>query len=469
MTAQFEAVKTETTTPTDKLDFKKILPVFVIVLVDLLGLTIIIPLMPLYATSFGANAFTIGLLGAAYPIMQFIGAPLLGRLSDRYGRKPILIVSQIGTLIGFLVLGLANILWLLFLSRIIDGLSGANISTAQAVITDSTTEKTRTQGLGLLGAAFGLGFIVGPIIAFVSLALSGNDYRIPALVAAGFSALSIALTWFWLEETLPEPQRGKSGKKPEVSFGAMLRAIGHPQVGLLLVLMFAQQIAFGGFEQLLALFTLNRLGLNASGNAVIFVFVGVIVVAVQGGFIGPWSRRFGDRRLVYLGLATLAIGLALTAITPRQPVPWYSRDALTSELGAPRNLPGETPPTQHIPIELPDDSSTGWLGLAWILVAMIPASIGGGILQPSINSLITKRVESEEVGGMLGMSAAFLSGANALAPLIGGAVFQALGSTAPFLIGGLVLGVLLLASWQMIKPGREEMLPAGLARGSAAH
>ena len=175
-------------TVTGKLDFKKILPVFSIVLIDLLGLTIIIPLLPLYAASFGANAFTIGLLGATYPVMQFIGAPFLGRLSDRYGRKPILLISQLGTFIGFLVLGVANSFWLLFLSRVIDGLSGANISTAQAVISDSTNAKTRTQGLGLIGAAFGLGFVVGPIIAFISLAVSGNNYHVPAFLAMGFSA-----------------------------------------------------------------------------------------------------------------------------------------------------------------------------------------------------------------------------------------------------------------------------------------
>ena len=144
----------------DKLDFKRILPIFVIVLVDLLGLTIIIPLLPLYATSFGASPLVIGLLGAAYPIMQFVGAPVLGRLSDRFGRKPVLVISQIGTLIGFLMLGFATTLWMLFLSRIVDGISGANIATAQAAISDSTSEKTRTQGLGLIGAAFGLGFII---------------------------------------------------------------------------------------------------------------------------------------------------------------------------------------------------------------------------------------------------------------------------------------------------------------------
>lgn len=451
----------------EKLNFKKILPIFVIVLIDLLGLTVIIPLMPLYATSFGADPFLIGVLGAAYPVMQFIGAPVLGRLSDRYGRRPILLISQIGTFIGFLVLGFASSLWMLFLSRIIDGISGANIATAQAAITDSTSEKTRTQGLGLLGAAFGLGFVVGPIIAFVSLAMSGNNYHIPAFVAAGFSALSIILTWFWFEETLPVDKRGEGETRPGFSMRAMFKALGIPAVGILLVLMFAQQIAFGGFEQLLSLFTLNRLGLNASGNAIIFVFVGVIVVAVQGGFIGLWSRKLGDRRLVYLGLATLALGLTMTALTPHIPVPWYSEQALKQELGSSGDFrTHENPTTANLSISIPSDANKGWQGLAWILVAMVPVAIGGGILQPSINSLITKRVNKAEVGGMLGISAAFLSGANAVAPLIGGVIFQAFGSTWPFLFGGLLMASLWLASLVMIKPGREENVHSGLVRAA---
>src|SRR5512143_2856067 len=185
----------------EKLDFKRLLPVLVIVLVDLLGLSIIIPLLALYAARFGANAFVIGLLGATYPLMHFMGAPVLGRLSDRFGRKPVLLISQVGTLAGFVLLGFSNMLWLLFLSRIIDGLSGANISTAQAAIADSTNEKNRTQGLGLIGAAFGVGFILGPIIAYIVLAASGGDYRAVALTAAVFSLASILMTSFWFQET----------------------------------------------------------------------------------------------------------------------------------------------------------------------------------------------------------------------------------------------------------------------------
>lgn len=450
----------------DKLDFKKILPILVIVLVDLLGLTIIIPLLPFYATSFGADPAMIGLLAATYPFCQFIGAPILGRLSDKYGRKPVLVVSQIGTLAGFLMLGFANSLWMLFLSRIIDGISGANIATAQAAITDSTTEKNRTQGLGLIGAAFGLGFIAGPLITLVSLSLSGNNYAVPAFVAALCSFTSILLTAFWFKETLPEDKRGQKGQRPSLSLKTMAQALRHPTVGLLLFLIFAQQLAFGGFEQFLALFTLNRLGLNASGNSVIFVFVGVIIVAVQGGLIGRWSHRFGDRRLVYGGLALIAIGLSATAFTPRQPVPWYSQTAIEEELTGQNDAGiGETTAVANIPIALPNESDKSWLGLLWVLIWMVPVAVGGGILQPAINSLITKRVEGSEVGGILGISTSFLSAANILAPLWGGAVFQAYGATILFFIWGMMMFFCLFIALRYLKPGNEETVQAGLARG----
>lgn len=441
----------------ERLDFKRVAPVFLVVLVDLLGLTIIIPLIPLYAASFGADAFTIGLLAAAYPVMQVIGAPILGRLSDRFGRKPVLLVSQVGTLLGFILLGFADLLWLLFLARVIDGLSGGNISTAQAVISDITTEETRTQGLGLIGAAFGIGFIIGPVIAFIALALSGNDYHVPAFVAAGFSAVSILLTLFLLEETLDRSDESTGSTTSSFSLAKMLSVIALPHVGILLILMFLQQLAFGGFEQLLALFTLSRLGLNASGNAIVFVFIGVIVVFVQVHFIGRWSRRWGDRKLVYIGLGALALGLSLVALTPREPVPWYEPEVLKAELAESGNfMTHESASTQALAVEIPASPGENWIGVAWILVALVPASIGGGILRPSINSLITKRVVPSDVGGVLGLSSAFNSAANAIAPVLGGAIFQFLGSTAPFLIFGTTMLILLLVAVRSLRdPGSE--------------
>ena len=281
---------TQVTENKEKLDFKKILPIFIIVMIDLMGLTVIIPLLPMYTATFGATPFVIGLVGAAYPIAQFIGTPFLGRLSDQHGRRNILLISQIGTFIGFLILAFSNSIWMLLISRIIDGLSGANISTAQAAISDSTTEKTRTQGLGLIGAAFGIGFVFGPVITFLTLLATKNNYHAPALVAAGFSLLSILATNFLFKETLPVEKRGLK-KRVSFSLTSMVEALNRPLVGFLLVLMFTQQIAFGGLEQLLSLFSLNKLGLDGRGNSILFVFIGILVVLVQGYFIGKWSKN----------------------------------------------------------------------------------------------------------------------------------------------------------------------------------
>lgn len=429
----------------DKLDFKAILPIFVIVLVDLLGLTIIIPLLPLYATAFGASPLLIGALGSVYPVMQFVAAPILGGLSDRFGRKPVLLISQIGTFVGFVLLGLAQGLPLLFVSRLIDGLSGANISTAQAVISDRTTERTRTQAMGLIGAAFGLGFTVGPVIAFASLAASGNNYAIPAFIAAGFSLLSIVLTAVWLQESLPAERRAEitaEHQRQRLSPAAMFGAVALPGIGFLLLLMFVQQGVFFSFEQLLPLFTLNRMGMNASGNAGVFVFVGIISVIVQGGLVRVWSKKYGDRWLILLGISTMAVGLLLTALTPAQALPSYSRAALQTELRA----KGEAENT----LVLPSDDNKGLLGIGWLLVAMIPASIGGAVLSPTINSAISKQAKPNEIGRMLGLSSAFSSAANAITPVLGGAIYQYAGMAAPFIIGPAILVVFFIMARQRV-------------------
>lgn len=430
----------------EKLNFKQILPLVIIVLIDMLGLTIIIPLLPLYAASFGATPFQVGLLAAAYPLMQFIGSPLLGGLSDRFGRRPILLISQTGTLIGFLILGGANSLVWLFISRLIDGISGGNISTAQAALTDSTSERNRTQALGLIGAAFGLGFVIGPVIAFTALAISGNNYHVPAFIAAGFSLLSIVLTYRWLEETLP-PEKRKL-EHPTVIynvFGRIITALRHPKVGVLFVLLFAYQLAFSGFEHFLSLYTLTRIGLNASGNALIFVLVGIILIAIQGRYIGPWSRKLGDKRLVYMGLGLLTIGFVLTATTPRLPVPWYDKAELQEELK--RN--DEEISSKEI--QLPDDENHSWFGLTWLLVAMVPVSIGASVLQPSLNSMITKGVDATETGAFLGVSSALLSSSNAIAPIVSGALFQSIGPAAPFWGGAALVAVLFMLARRLIK------------------
>ena len=431
-----------------KLDFKRLLPVLVIVLVDLMGLSIIIPLLPLFAARFGASAMTIGILQATYPMMQFVGAPILGRLSDRFGRKPILVISQIGTLIGFIMLGFADTLWLLFLSRVIDGLSGANMSTAQAAIADSTDEKTRTQGLGLVGAAFGVGFVLGPIIAFVVLALSGQNYQAVAFTAAFFSLTSILLTTFWFRETLTEGVDAAAAHKRPFSFKAMLQAFNRPAIGFLLLVMFFYQVAFGGYEQLFSLFTLTRLGMDARDTSGLFVLAGLFIIIVQGGLIGRWSRQKGDRWLVILGVSALAIGLIGTALTPAIPVPWYDKARVLQSLAGQGSFQVSI---QTISVPLPEQATRGWLGIIWLLIASFPAALGGGVLHPAVNSLITKSSEKSEVGGMLGISAAFYSAANAVAPLFYGFLFQWFGAPVPFFVGGLILIVLWIIAPRVVK------------------
>ncbi len=433
---------------TEKLDFKRILPILVIVLIDLLGLSIIIPLLPLYAARFGAAPSVIGILQATYPMMQFLGAPILGRLSDRLGRKPVLVVSQIGTLIGFIMLGFANSLWLLFLSRLIDGLSGGNISTAQAAITDSTNEKTRTQAFGLVGAAFGIGFILGPVIAFIVLAVSGQNYQLVAFAAAFFSFVSILLTFFWFRETLTKETDAVSSSEKPFSLGTLSQAFGHRSIGFLLILMFFYQIAFGGYEQLFSLFTLTRLGMDARDTSGLFVLAGLFIVVVQGGFVGRWSKQKGDRWLVLMGLSTLAIGLIGTALTPAIPIPWYDKAKVLESLAGQGEF---RVAIQSINIHLPDESTRGWLGIIWLLIASFPAALGGGVLHPAVNSLITKASDKNEVGRLLGLSASMYSAANAAAPLFYGFLFQWLGGPVPFLVGGLILAILWLFAPRIVK------------------
>lgn len=434
---------------TEKLNFKQILPVLVIVLVDLMGLSIIIPLLPLYAARFGTTPLVIGILQATYPLMQFLGAPILGRLSDRFGRKPVLVVSQIGTLSGFILLGFADSLLLLFISRIIDGLSGANIATAQAAIADSTTEKTRTQGLGLIGAAFGVGFVLGPIIAFIVLAATGQNYQAVAFTAAFFSFASILLTTFWFKETVqladdPEASR----KRRPFSFDAMWNALRNPAIGFLLVIMFFYRIAFGGYEQLFSLFTLTRLGMDARDTAGLFALAGISIIVIQGGLIGRWSRAKGDRWLVIMGLGALAIGLIGTALTPASPVPWYEKNNVLESMAG----KGEQRVSiQSINIELPEEAEKGWSGIIWLLVASLPAAVGGAVLHPAINSLISKSANPAEVGGTLGVSAAAYSAANAIAPLFYGTLFQAFGGPVPFFVGGLILAGLWFFAPRVVK------------------
>jgi len=247
------------------LNMRRVLPIFTLVFVDILGLTVILPLLHLYAAAYGADPLRIALAIAAFPLAQLLGVPVMGALSDRYGRKPLLLISQVTTCISFIMLGLATSLELVILSRLVDGLFGANLSTAQAALSDITDKTNRTRGLGITGAAFGLGFIFGPVIALISLELT-DSLAVPAFTAAIYSFVSILVTAFIFKETHPPAKRGP-GAQLWLSPATLFRYLLKPGLGILLLLMFAQQIIFFGYESLLGLFTLTRLGFLGRGKA----------------------------------------------------------------------------------------------------------------------------------------------------------------------------------------------------------
>src|SRR5512136_2539256 len=362
-----------------------LLPIFLIVFIDLLGFGLILPLLPFYAKSFGASELTVGLLLASYSLMQFIGAPVLGRLSDRYGRRPILLISQLGTFLGFMILGFASALWMLFLSRIIDGISGANLSTAQAYIADVTDEKNRAKSFGLIGAAFGLGVIIGPAVGGF---LSQFGYHVPAFFAAGLSMLTMVLTFFML----PEPER-KSNSRREFSVKALKQAFGHPTVGILLSMVFTFGLAFAMFQTSFALFASARFGFNVQQTALVLTYVGVLSVIMQLVVVKRVVKRLGENRSIMVTMASLALGLVLMAL-----------------------------------IQSP---------LALIFVMPI-LSFGGGVTSPVLTSLISKSVDRAEVGGMLGISTSVDSMSRVVAPILGNALLV-FGSGLPSLVSAAIL------------------------------
>ncbi len=249
-----------------------------------------------------------------------------------------------------------------------------------------------------------------------------------------------------MKRLAPDVDRSAARRKT-FDFRAMFEALGRPTIGLLLIMMFFYQIAFGGYEQLFSLFTLTRLGMDARDTSGLFVLAGLFIVVVQGGLVGRWSRKYGDRWLVLLGLSTLAIGLILTSLTPRVPVPWYDKARVEASIAGDNSASS----FQNIHVNLPSEANRGWLGGAWLLLASFPAALGGGLLMPAINSMITQSADKSEVGGMLGISSSFYSAANAIAPLFYGSLFQWLGSTTPFLLGGVILAILWLLAPKALK------------------
>jgi len=407
----------------------RLMTIFLIVFIDLLGFSLILPLLPYYAETYGATPTIVGLLVASYAAAQLIGAPLLGRLSDRIGRRPVLLISVIGTGVGFLLLGFADpigrflaeliapqaanafVLGVLFFSRILDGLTGGNITVAQAYITDVTDDQNRAKGLGLIGAAFGLGFIIGPAVGG---ALSKWGYSLPAFVAASVSFINMFMIIFLLPESLPVERRSAASgqRRPPFTLNALKQALNRPKVGPLLQVRFFFALAFAIFQTIFALYA-QAIGLSSQTTGILLAYVGVLSVVTQAGLIGFLTRRFQENILMITGLWIMAGAL----------LAW----AFATQL--------------------------------WFLVVLIlPMAVAGGVSNTIIQSATTKSVTRQEVGGILGITASLEAVTRIIAPIAGGYLLQHLGLWAP----GIFSAVLM--AWTIILAYRRIILPANRAR-----
>ena len=347
--------------------------IFTTVFIDLVGFGIVIPVLPFYAngTAFNATPRTVGLLFASYSIMQLIFSPVLGRLSDRYGRRPVLLISIIGTGIGFLILGLATTVLMLFVGRILDGITGGNISTAQAYIADITTKENRAKGMGLIGAAFGLGFIFGPAIGGI---LSQWGIHVPFFFAASLCFANALLLYFTLPETVTadHPARNTAGGR---SWRQVFISLKDPRLAFVLIIYFLFVVAFSIMTSTFSLYTMFRFGYDAQHTGYLFAYVGLIAVIIQGGLIGRLVKRFGELPLVMVGAFCFAISLfAVPFVGP----------------------------------------AAGGLGA--LLIGGGVFSMGNSLATPALTSLASKSVGPEQQGTVLGVTQSTASLARAVGP-----------------------------------------------------
>lgn len=369
--------------------------VFLTVVIDLVGFGIVLPLIPFYASELGAGPTAVGAIIASYSAMQFLLAPVWGRLSDRVGRRPVLLVGLAGSGLSYVLFGLADTVAVLLLSRVVAGAMGANVAVAQAYVADTTSGGQRARGMGLIGAAFGLGFVAGPAMGGV---LSQWGYGVPGFAAAGLSLAAAGVAFFLLPESLPEGDRAAGGEGDAGSAGALaavrLRlsrlagSLSAPGLRDPIGAAFVGTLAFAAFTTTFPLLLQGPMGMTSVHAGWFFAYIGLLTAAVQGGLLGPVVDRLGERRTALLGALAFAAGLA----------------------------------------------SLAWLGgTAGLLAALGAVGLGWGHLNPSLQSLISRRAGDDAQGGVLGVNQSAASLARVVGPPAGGWVFGALGFRVEFL------------------------------------
>lgn len=384
---------------------------FLIVFIDLLGFGMVIPLLPFYADQYGAHGATVGLVVGVYSFMQFFFAPVWGRLSDRIGRRPVLLISLCGSVTGYAVFAFATTLPLLFASRIVAGIAAANIGTAQAYVADTTTTENRAKGMGMIGAAFGLGFIFGPptggLLSALGTRFGFHGNFLPGAAAAALSLTALTLAFFRLRESKPESLVPRSGIPPQFD-PAMWRIVSNRRaLSAIMFSLFAVILAFAGMETSVVLHGKERFGFTPRDLGYFFGLMGVIVAVIQGGLIGRLASRFGERGLVLFGSACLAAGF----------------------------------------VSIPAMNTAGPLFVVAALVA-----IGQGLCYPSLTSLVTKNAAEGQHGSILGISSSMGSLARMIGPVLAGWLYDVWTGVGPFIASAVMA---LLAFATMLAAGGE--------------
>lgn len=365
------------------------------VALDLVGFGIVAPILGRYAERFGASGLQVGLMFASFSVAQMFFAPILGRISDKVGRKPVIVFSLIGTAVGSFITGAAGALWVLFLGRLIDGASGASIAVAQGAVADIAPPDQRARLMGLLGAAFGVGFVVGPALGGLA-ALSGP--HVPFYVAGTIAAINAVAAIIRLPETKPDTshitEKSERGKalSPALQRFAM--------VG------FLSMLGFAGFEATFSLWGEKQFGFTEGSASLVFVFVGITLVGVQGGLIGPLTLRLGSRKMLRLGLSLVAVGLLLLSV------------------------------------------ASTW---AVMFIALFLLSVGQGVSAPSGSALVAELAPVDRRGEALGYQQSTAAFGRVAGPVLAGALFDHVGLGAPFFVSGLLICAAVASVWDITR------------------
>lgn len=366
--------------------------IFITVFIDLLGFGIVIPFLPLYAEHLGSSPFVATLLGTAYAAMQFVFAPIWGRLSDRVGRRPVILGTLLASSGAYLLLGLAGSVTGLFAARLLAGIASGNIPTAQAYIADSTPPERRARGMGLIGAAFGLGFVLGPALSALMLWRWHNP-ALPAQVTAGLAAANCLWAYFNLPESLT-PGQGTESVGPAGRVRRMVRALQTPGLAPLLALLFVIRFAFAALEWTFPIFLKRQFGFSFPQVGLLLAYTGVLMAITQGVLVGRLAPVLGERAMVALGTLVMALGFGLVAFAP---------------------------------------NIRGLVALATVL------AVGAGLSSPALTSLISQMGAADAQGGLLGVGQSLSSLAMIVGPAWGGFTFDHFGIQIPYLSSGALM------------------------------